>query len=83
MHSEMSGVINLKESGALFGTNVYTKMYCTIMNDMLRSLNMYTSEKRKHSPHRKIVFRALLHVKIPSAVDTKNSDAIDLVLAEK
>ena len=83
MDSEMSGVVNLKKSGALFGKNVYTKMYCTISNDMPRSLNMYTSEKRKHPPHRKIMFQALSRVQIPSAVDTKNSDAIDLVLAEQ
>lgn len=79
----MCGVINLKKSGALFGKNVYTKVYCTITNDMPRSLNIYTSEKRKNPPHRKIVFQALSRVQIPSAVDAKSSDAIDLIPAEQ
>ena len=82
MDPEMSGLVNLKKGGALFGKIVYVKMYCDISKESPRALNMYTSEKRKHPPYRKIVFQALSHVKIPSEVDVKNADAIDLIPVE-
>ena len=83
MDPELNGVINLKKSGALFGKIVYTKMHCTIINEIPRALHVYTSEKRKNPPYRKIVFQGLSRVQIPSEIDVKNTDAIDLVLVEQ
>ena len=80
MESEMLGVINFKKSAGLFGKISYTKMYCTVPSDNPRRLHLYTNDKRKNPPYRKIVFQALSGVQVPSTVDVKNQDAIDLVL---